>query len=156
MTNSTKIITLFLRLGLGWIFLYSGFTKTLTFFTPAKDFSAAAFLNASTSPFASLFTYMSGNIVVDYLNAYGQLLIGLALVLGFLIRWTVFWAIILMVLYYLAGYPPKSSFLVDQHIIYIFLLLFLAITGAGKTWGLDFFLKEINLFKKNTLLRNLL
>lgn len=46
-----------------------------------------------------------------------------------------------MALYYLSAldfpYPDPHSFIVDQHIIYIFLLLFFAFSNAGVFYGLD-------------------
>src|SRR3990167_3734027 len=132
MTKGTRVSIVLLRLGIGWFFVYAGWSKVVTYFTDAPDFTAAGFLSNLPGPFASLFSPLAGNVMVDYLNAYGLLLIGVAILLGVLVRWAAFWGIVLMVLYYLAGYPPEHSFVVDEHIIYSLVLIFLSAVGAGR------------------------
>src|SRR3990167_3920913 len=122
MTEATKVTIVLLRLGIGWVFFYAGWSKVITYFTPAKDWTASGFLSHLEGPFAGLFSGMAGNTLIDYLNAYGLLLVGVALLLGVLVRWSAFWGIVLMVFYYLAGFPPENAFVVDQHIIYILVL----------------------------------
>ena len=128
----------------------------VTYFTDAPDFTAAGFLSNLPGPFASLFSPLAGNVMVDYLNAYGLLLIGVAILLGVLVRWAAFWGIVLMVLYYLAGYPPERGFIVDEHVIYILVFLVLSAVGAGRIWGLDKGLEESGTVKNNPWLIKLL
>src|SRR3990167_6726855 len=123
MVSTAKVPIFLLRLGIGWVFLYAGWSKVVTYFTPEKDFTAAGFLKGLEGPFANFFSGLAGNILVDYLNAYGLLLIGIALILGVLVRWSAFWGIVLMALYYLAGFPPEHAFVVDDHIVYILVLI---------------------------------
>lgn len=140
---------LLLRLGLGWYFIYAGWTKVITYFTPAKDWTASGFLSNSQSPFADFFVGMAGNPVIDYLNAFGLLLIGLGLFSGTLVRFAAFWGSLLMVLYYLAGYPPENAFIIDDHIIFVFAFIVLAAFGAGRYLGLDGYIEKEKFVKKN-------
>lgn len=110
---------------MGWIFFYSGWVKVITFFTPAADWSASSFLAGQEGPLAPLFASLAGNVFIDYLNAFGQLAIGLGLMSGILVRQASLWGIVLMSLYYLVGFPPSNAFLVDSHIIYIVVLALL-------------------------------
>lgn len=154
MNNFQKLILLFLRLSLGWIFLYSGITKIMD-----PSWSAAGYLkSAQTLP--SLFHWFAGpeNIAwVNFLNVWGQTLVGLALVLGVFIRPAAVSGILLMILYYLPilHFPyagrGTTSFLIDQHVIFILVFLLLWASDAGKYWGLKSVVKKYlkNLPKSN-------
>lgn len=78
---------------------------------------------------------------MNFLNEWGLTLIGLALLLGLFVRFACVSGVLLMALYYLSAldfpYPDPHSFIVDQHVIYIFILLFLAFSNAGTFYGLD-------------------
>ncbi|MBI5369770.1 DoxX family protein [Candidatus Uhrbacteria bacterium] len=122
-----------LRLGLGVLFVYSAWSKLSV---PA--WSAAAYLAHATGPFAVWFQSLAGNPVVDVLNLYGQLLIGLALVFGFFVRPASFFGVILMVLYYLSNFATNIEHgLIDEHVMYALVFFVLLSGGFGHVWGLD-------------------
>lgn len=125
-----SLTLLLLRLSLGWLFFYAGFSKF-------AGFSAKGYLLNLKGPFAGLFLPLAGNVLVDQLVVWGLTLIGLCLILGVLIRFASFWGIIMMVLFYLSAYPPEHAFLVDDHIIYIAIFLVLMVSNAGHFYGLD-------------------
>lgn len=152
MIVNARVPILFLRLGIGWVFFYAGWSKVITYFTAAADWTAAGFLSHLDGPFGNLFSSLASNTIIDYLNAYGLLLVGCALLLGVLVRWSAFWGIVLMLLYYLAGFPPENAFVVDQHVIYSLVLVFLAAVGGGRVWGLDKWVEESSLVKSNSWL----
>jgi thiosulfate dehydrogenase [quinone] large subunit len=156
MTGSAKTATILLRLGIGWVFFYAGWSKVVTFFTAAENWTAAGYLSHLPGPFADFFSGMAGNALVDNLNAYGLLLIGIALIFGVLIRWAAFWGIVLMLLYYFSGFPPEHAYVVDDHIIYVLVFLVLAAVGAGRMWGLDKSIEDSSLVKSNPWLLKLL
>lgn len=122
--------TFFLRVSLGWLFLYAGISKI-------GAFSAKGYLVSLKGPFAALFYPLAGNMLVDQLVIWGFTLIGVCLILGVLVRFASFWGIVMMALFYLTAYPPEHAFLVDDHIIYIFVLLFLMVSNAGHFNGVD-------------------
>lgn len=136
-TRTLNIGLFLLRLALGWFFLYSGITKVLN-----PDFTAAGFLGGAKT-FSGMYTWFAsaGNIGwVNFLNSWGQTLIGLGLIFGTFTRLASFFGILLMVLYYFPGldFPyVEHGYLVDDHIIYIFAFAVLATERAGKYWGLD-------------------
>lgn len=102
------------------------------------DWTAEKFLTGATGPLALFFQSMAGNPVVDALNIWGQLLIGVALILGLMVRPASFFGIILMILYYLAGFDKNTANgLIDFHIIYSLLLLMFLAGGIGHMYGLD-------------------
>ena len=93
---------------------------------------------------------ISGNAgmwIVDTANAYGLTLIGLALILGLFTRLASWGGIALLLMYYIA-YPPFGGFsygspsegsylIVNKNMIEIFALIMLALTEAGRYYGLD-------------------
>lgn len=137
MTTFQNLSLFLLRISLGFLFLYAGITKILN-----PDWSAASYLQGAKT-FPELFNFfLQPQIlpVVNILNEWGLTLIGVSLILGAFVKFASFFGIILMVLYYLPildfPHPNPHSYIVDEHIIYIFSLLILAVFDAGRSWGL--------------------
>lgn len=135
-----------LRLLIGWHFFYEGLAKlTSPYWTSAgyladsKWFLHGTLLNIAASPTAVT--------VVDLLNEWGLLLIGLGLMLGLLTRWAAIAGVVVLALYYLTappfvGYtyamPPEGSYLVvNKVLIELVALLVLLAFPAGREWSLD-------------------
>lgn len=121
---------LILRVSLGFLFFYAGVSKF-------GNFTAKGYLLNLEGPFSALFKPLAGNFLVDQLVIWGLTLIGISLMLGILVRFSSFWGIILMLLLYLSGYPPQHAFIVDDHIIYIAVLLVFMTSNVGHFMGLD-------------------
>lgn len=136
----TKDLSIFLlRLALGWLFLYSGYSKL----TAVGGFSAKGFLLNLHGPFSTFYLPLAGNPAVDQLVIWGEILIGISLILGFLVRFAGFWGIIMMLLFYLAQFPAEHAFLIDDHIIYSLILVFFMVSNSGHFYGLDKKLEKI-------------
>ncbi len=139
MTNKYQNLSIFfLRMTMGWMYFYAGITKVLD---PA--WSSSGYLKGAKT-FAFLYQWMlDPNILpyIDFLNKWGLTLLGISLLLGIMVRLSSALGAGLMFLYYLpllAGiYPNANSVLVDQHIIYIGVLLLLGVFRAGRIWGLE-------------------
>jgi len=134
MTTTQKFLLLLIRFSLGWIFLYSGLHKVLD-----PEWTSAGFLSGATNltGFFSFFLQDSVLPIVDFLNAWGQTVLGLSLILGFLVRFSAPLGALLMILYWLPQIETWDWSVVDSHIVYAAALLFLAAVGAGKFWGFD-------------------
>ncbi len=131
-----------LRVALGVVFFFAGFSKLMSYW------SAASFLSAASGPFAGFFQAMAGSALVDGLNAWGLTLIGVALILGVLLRSASAAGIILMLLYYFAHFEQNTAHgFVDQHIIYAIILLMLIGSGVGHALGLDAVIERARVFK---------
>ena len=139
--NYKKTIILCLRIALGWVLLYAGWQKLTG--TPA--FSAAFYLK-DASTFSGFYHWlMSPGLlpIVNLLNVWGQILIGLALISGFQVKWAARLAALMMALYYfpILKFPhftsDAHSFIVDEHFVYALGYLTLDALNAGKVWGLD-------------------
>lgn len=139
MHGRPKIFIFLLRVSLGWVFFYSGISKILD-----KTWSAKGFLlSAKTFPaFYHWFALPANLPWVDFLNAWGQLLIGAALILGIFVTLASLSAALLMALYYFPGldFPyVGSGVLIDEHIVFFIALLLLVRLRAGRIWGLGTF-----------------
>ncbi len=131
------------RVALGILFFYAGISKVLN-----PNWSAAGYLN-SAKTFPGLYHWFAsaGNIGwVNLVNEWGLTLIGVALIVGLLVRWASLGGIFIMVLYYLAilqfPYAGTNSYLVDDHIIFITVFIVLMASNAGTFWGLDSWLQK--------------
>jgi len=138
-----KTIITIIRTAIGWHFLYEGLIKLF-----ADEWSAASYLN-NTHGFLSGFYHWlaasSGRLgVVDFLNVWGQILIGLALFLGLYARWASIAGVLLLALYYFA-YPPfgitliggsETTYIINQLFIEAAILVFL-FCYKEKGYGLD-------------------
>ncbi len=127
-----------LRLVMGLLFFFAGWAK-LTL----QGWSAAGFLQNATGPFASWFQGLAGNGVVDFLNVWGLTLIGVALILGLLVRTASFFGIVLMILYYFADFVGNTAHgFIDEHVVHASILFLFIVGGVGHVWGLDALLER--------------
>ncbi|MBI1982400.1 MAG: DoxX family membrane protein [Candidatus Levybacteria bacterium] len=140
MSKFAKLSLFLLRLSLGWLFFYAGITKV---FDP--NWTAAGYLKTAQTA-TGLYQWFASpqNITwVNFLNEWGLTLVGVALILGVFVRLAALSGILLMLLYYLPilNFPyvgrGTTSFLIDQHIIFILVLIALFFFRAGDHWGLS-------------------
>ena len=148
-TNFQATVLVALRILIGWHFLYEGLAKlTNPYWSSAGYLSQAqwwfdgTFLNIGASP--------SALAVVDFLNIWGLILIGLGLTLGCLARHAAIAGVVLLALYYIAAppfvnfaysMPSEGSYLVVNKVL-IELVALLAIVAftTSKVFGLDRFI----------------
>jgi thiosulfate dehydrogenase [quinone] large subunit len=137
---------IFLRMLIGWHFLYEGIAKLLN-----PYWTSAGYLSESKWLFSGLFTAIADNPtllkMVDFLNIWGQIAIGLALIVGLLFSWACLAGIFLLVIYYVCnppfvGYsytvPSEGSYLiVNKILIEMASLGILLAFPTGKIVGLD-------------------
>lgn len=137
--STNKGLIFAFRLLMAWTFLYAASHQV---FDP--NFSITGFLN-STKTFHSLFAVFAGPgiaPVVGFLVAYGHLLIGLSLLSGLMVRISSIAGIGLLITYWMAhmNFPfveNSNNFIVDYHIVYCVVLVFLIHNRAGHILGLD-------------------
>ena len=141
-----------LRVLIGWHFLYEGLVKLYT-----PEWTAKAYLLGSVGPAAPLFKRMANSApiltVVDTLNEWGLVLIGLSLFLGLFTKPFKLFGIVLLLLYYLA-YPPfaglgidapveGSYWIVNKNLIEMAALFVLYLFPSSHITGIDRFLKKL-------------
>ena len=138
MNKQLKMAVFLSRISLGVMFFYAGITKVMN-----PNWSAAGYLN-SAKTFSELFQWFAspGNLGwINLVNEWGLTLIGVALLVGFMVRLASVGGVFLMLLYYFPvlsfPYVGEHSFIVDEHIIYVTAFLVLFASNAGSIWGLD-------------------
>ena len=138
-----------LRVAIGWHLLYEGMVKLLN-----PNWSSIGYLMDSKGVFAGLFHAMASNPdvlqFVDFINVWGLILTGVALILGLFTRAAVFGGIALLSLYYLShpallnvsyAVPSEGSYMiVNKNLIEIITLIVLLLFPTWKEVGLDRFI----------------
>ncbi|MDR2810221.1 MAG: DoxX family membrane protein [Tannerellaceae bacterium] len=162
-SNLQRFWLVALRLLVGWHFLYEGLVKVLN-----PKWTSLGYLMDSQGWFASLFHSMASNAgtlsVINFLNEWGLILIGLSLILGCLSRVGCIGGVLLLLLYYLS-HPPfigaedlfmlprEGSYLwVDRNLIEIAALAVLYVFPTSKVFGLDGYILKFLKNKPSKLL----
>lgn len=139
-------ILFLLRIAIGWHFLYEGITKLLT-----PDWSSVTYLHLSRWILGDFFNWIASTPsvlqVVDFLNIWGLILIGLGLIFGFFTRIASISGMFLLLLYYVAnppfigydfGIPTEGNYLiVDKNFIEFIALGVLVLFPASNDLSLD-------------------
>ena len=143
------ILLVVLRVLIGWYFLYEGISKVLT-----PKWTSFGYLRDSKGIFAPLFNSFTENPsvmnIVDFLNIYGLIIIGLSLVLGAYVKIGSIGGIGMLVLYYLS-HPalidahyllrPEGTYMwVDKNLIMLCTLLVIIYFPTSMRIGLDRFI----------------
>lgn len=156
-----KVIWTLLRLAMGWTFLWPFLDKVFGLgFTTSADKSWLAgnsptlgFLKFATQgPFSSFYQNLAGNALVDWLFMAGLLLIGASLILGIGIKVAAYSGSLMLFLMWTAALPPEHNPFLDDHIVYIIILIGLAATRSGQYLGLGQWWSKTALVKKYSFL----
>jgi thiosulfate dehydrogenase [quinone] large subunit len=138
-----------LRVAIGWNFLYEGLAKLMD-----PDWTAMGYLMDSKWIFSGLFHAMAVNqsvlSVIDFLNTWGLILIGLGLILGIFTRIAAISGIILLTFYYLShppfaglryAIPSEGNYLiVNKTLIVLIAVWALCLFPTGRIIGIDRFI----------------
>jgi len=145
-----SVFLVLLRIFIGWHLLYEGIAKLLI-----PDWSSEGYLMSSKWIFSGLFHSLAANEaalnIVDFLNVWGLILIGLGLVLGLFTRYASIAGMVLLFFYYIAhppflgtdiGIPREGHYMfIDRNLVEIIGLGLLAVFPSGLYFGLDRFRK---------------
>ncbi|MCP2197238.1 DoxX family membrane protein [Lentzea flava] len=162
-----------LRIATGLLFLWAFFDKAfgLGYATQEKNawFSGGSptkgFLGrVNVGPFQETFRDWAGAWWADTLFMVGLLAIGVALVLGIGLRVAAVTGSLMMLLMWAAEWPPaqhdsageltmSTNPLIEYHVIYALVLIVVAATASGATWGLATWWAGLPLVKSNPWLR---
>lgn len=149
--KNTRNALIFLRILIGWHFLYEGIIK---FYNPA--WTAKGYLLSSEGFMKGFFVWLAGDGLigaVDFLNMLGLTLVGLGLIIGLLEKAAAITGAIILFFYYLShpAFPGMDQigtegnyWLVNKNLIEAAALLVLYYLPTGKYFGISGF------FHKNT------
>jgi thiosulfate dehydrogenase (quinone) large subunit len=143
------------RLLMAWTFLYAASHQI---FNP--NFSAAKFLS-QTKTFHDVYAVIATSTwdpLLTFLVSYGHLLIGLSLLVGLWVRVSAIFGTLLLLLYWTAhmDWPfieNTNNFIVDYHIVYAVVCVYLVANRAGHVWGLDGWASQLPYVQNNLILR---
>ena len=135
-----------LRFAIGWHFFYEGLSKITN-----PYWTSAGYLDASQGFAADWFEWLvtdPGRLaLVDALNQWGLLILGLLLMLGLFTRTATVFAIVLLALYYVAAppwvgfeysFPQEGAYvIVNKNLVELFALFVTLMFPTGRLIGLD-------------------
>lgn len=156
-TSLERGIILFFRIAMGWTFLYAGLSQITD-----PNFTVSAFL-AHTKTFhdeLAMFALPAIAPYTTFLVKWGHTLIGLSLILGIMVRVSSPFGVALMIIYYCAhmDWPYVDShvnFIMEFHLVYGGVLVYLMAKNAGHVFGLDGWLARTSLLEHHPGLRPL-
>jgi len=151
-----RSVIFILRILMGWTFLYAGAWQIW------DNFDTAGFLNHVVT-FHNLFAFFAQPAVLpvtDFLVKWGHMLIGLSLISGLMVRVSGPFGVLLMIIYYFAHmkFPyieEPVNFLVDYHLVYATVIVWLTAHRAGHVWGLDGLVERMHLVERHPVLEPL-
>lgn len=155
--SKDKYIWGLLRIGMGWVFLWTFLDKLFGLGSATEAGKSwldgvsptLGFLKfGTTGPFTSIYQSIAGQAVVDWLYMIGLGLVGLALILGLGVRIAGYSGSLMMLLIYTAALPPEHNPFMDEHIIYIIVLIGLTFVNAGRYLGLGQWWSNTKLVQK--------
>lgn len=137
-----KITWLVLRLAMGLIFLWAFVDKLLGLGFATKSENAwlsggsptsGFLLNATRGPLEAMFKGLAGIAAVDWLFMLGLLFVGLTVTFNKYIEWGAIAGSAMLLLMYLAVLPPDNNPLLDDHLVYILVLILLAYKSSNRS-----------------------
>jgi thiosulfate dehydrogenase [quinone] large subunit len=156
-SNAEKGLILFFRVTMAWTFLYAASHQV---FVPS--FTVVGFLNHTKTwhDVFVVFTTPTMAPITTFLVEYGHLLIGLSLLVGLMVRVSAAFGVALMVVYWFAhmDWPfieNTNNFIVDYHVVYAGVLVYLIVKKAGHVWGLDAWAENLAVVQKHPSLKPL-
>lgn len=141
--NTTLFLTV-LRILIGWHFLYEGIAKLST-----PGWSSASYLMESKWLFSGFFHWLIGNNttleIVNFMNIWGLIIIGLCLFIGLFSRVASISGALLLLLYYIANPPfiatsiPSQShfYIINYNLIEAIILIGLAAQKEDSLWSIQ-------------------
>ena len=152
-----KGLIFYFRMTMAWTFLYAASHQV---FVPS--FSVVGFLQ-HTKTFHDVFVvFTTPNMapITTFMVEYGHLLIGLSLLFGLMVRISAIFGAALMLIYWFAhmDWPfieNTNNFIVDYHLVYMGVLVYLAVKHAGHVWGLDGWVENLRFVQQHPGLKPL-
>ena len=156
-SGTERAYVLAFRLLMAWTLLYAASHQV---FNP--HFSAAAFLS-HTKTFHDVYGVIARpamDPVLTFMVGYGHLLIGLSLLVGLMVRVSALFGAGLLLVYWTAhmDWPfieNSNNFIIDYHIVYAVLCVYLSFKRAGHVVGLDAWAEKLPFVKQHAALHPL-
>ena len=161
--NKMQYVLGLLRLIMGWIFLWAFVDKVFGLgfaTTPDKAWllgvsPTSGFLKFGVhGPFAGFYQSLAGIPLVDWLFMLGLLFVGVAFISGIFMRLASISGVAMLFLMYTAiGISPANNPFIDDHIVYILVMIILVLTNSGQFLGLGKWWANTSLVQKFRFLK---
>jgi len=152
---ANRSLLFYFRMTMAWTFLYAASHQV---FDPS--FTVVGFLSHTKTfhDFFAIFTTPTMAPMTTFLVEYGHLLIGLSLLVGLMVRVSAAFGVLLMLIYWMAhmDWPyieDKTNFIVDYHLVYAGVLVYLIVNRAGHVFGLDAWAEKLSVVTEHPKLR---
>ncbi|MFC6954399.1 DoxX family protein [Halorubellus litoreus] len=143
-----------LRLMFGYAFLSAGLSKVLEGAWTAQGYLAFG-AAANGNPLAGMYAWMADTTwflaFIDIAVPFGQIAIGLGLIVGLLVRLAAFFGAFMMTMFYFGNWAVEHGF-VNSDMAYVLVFLAIAAFGAGRIIGLDRYVETYEFADGQTLL----
>ena len=144
-----------MRLAIGFMFLWGGYEKIEA--ELGGKLATSGFLSHAVSgPFAVFFNGLAGNPVVDALVVYGELLIGISIMLGIFTRVGAISGILINFMFYISQLPVQNNPIVNEYVVYMFVFLGMFFLVPGRFLGLDGILQNSGFVERRPILRKIM
>ncbi len=161
-----------LRVAMGYVFFFAGAEKFLDLSGTGKAFSAAGFLKFGTTgtwpgtdakvvvnPTHDLWVSLAGNAglmhIVDTMVVFGELAIGIALLLGIATRFASIMGTIMLLLFFVASWNFSTG-IVNEQLGFALTTAVLGYLGAGRYYGIDAIIEKLDRVKATPAFRYVL
>lgn len=165
--------TVFLRLVVGWWFLHAGLTKYAWYpggeAFSSKGWLAGQFPMGPEGPMVAVarpdwlraffdIAVSSATLLAisDFMIPFGEVLIGLGLIVGGFVRLASFFGALLLFFFYFGNPGDLAHGFVNGNLLGIFLFIGMIVWGAGRVYGLDAILERTTIVKNHPRMRYLL
>lgn len=152
-TNAQLTWLVLLRVAIGWHFLYEGLVKVSN-----PHWSSYGYLMDSKGIFEGMFQSLAASPailnIMDLMNVWALIAIGVSLILGLFTKWAKIGGILLLALFYLShpsyigveyAMPTEGSyFIINKTLIELFAIGILLVFPTSKEIGFDRFFNRIN------------
>ncbi len=152
-----------LRVAMGYVFFFAGSEKFLDLAGSGKAFTAAGFLKFGTlgtwpgtdpkvvvNPTHGFWVSLAGNAglmsIIDTLVVFGELAIGIALILGVATRFASLMGTIMLSLFFVASWNFSTG-IVNEQLGFALTTGVLGILGAGRYYGVDAVIEKLDRVK---------
>ncbi|MGM0372229.1 MAG: DoxX family membrane protein [Halobacteriota archaeon] len=137
-----------LRVVTGWWMFHAGLSKVWETYVLGSPFDAAWFIQFASQGtilegVLALFNNSAGIALTNFMIPWGELLIGLGILLGAFTRLAAFFGGFLMFFFYFVN-AGWTNGLFSSDLMALVLFVTIGIMGAGRIWGVDQYLEKMD------------
>lgn len=144
-----------MRVAIGWVFFNAGVSRLVD---PTWSANEVFLTVRPENPLAGLWHAVGHSLawLLGPLIVWGLSLVGAAIIFGVAVRLSALLGAAIMTLLWATSLPLSDALLVDEHVVYVFVLFGLGAFGAGRIAGLDAYFESHPMVQERPWLLSLL